>query len=83
MQNLVDAAIALSVEGMSCAGCAKAVTRALSQVSGVTAVAVDLDAGRARVEGNVSRQSLIAAVEQAGFGARPAQDGGQSDEPRA
>jgi copper chaperone CopZ len=51
VQNLVDDAIELSVEGVTCSGCAKAVTRALSQVSGVKAVAVDLETGQARVGG--------------------------------
>jgi copper chaperone CopZ len=59
---------------MTCSGCAKAVTQVLSQVSGVTAVAVDLETGRARVEGHASPQILIAAVARAGFGARPARD---------
>jgi copper chaperone CopZ len=70
MQRQSDAAIRLSIEGMTCMGCAKAVTRALSQVAGVTAVAVDFDAGQAQVEGAVNPQDLLAAVERAGFGAR-------------
>jgi copper chaperone CopZ len=74
MQNLVDEAIELSVEGMTCSGCAKAVNRALSQVSGVTAVTVDLETGRARVEGPASPDTLVAAVARTGFGARPARD---------
>jgi copper chaperone CopZ len=72
MQRQIDQAIRLSIEGMTCTGCTKAVTRALSQVAGVTAVAVDLDAGQAQVEGKVDPQNLIAAVERAGFGARSA-----------
>jgi copper chaperone CopZ len=74
MQILMDGAIELSIEGMTCSGCVKAVTRALSQVPGVTAVTVDLDAGQAMIEGNVSPRSLVAAVEQAGFDANWAQD---------
>lgn len=74
MPNVVNEAIELSVEGMTCSGCAKAVTQALSQVSGVTAVTVDLETARARVEGHATPQILVAAVALAGFAARPAQD---------
>lgn len=73
MQNVMDAAIELSIEGMTCGGCANAVTRALAKVPGVTAVTVDRPGGRGRVEGNADARDLIAAVEQAGFGARLAQ----------
>ncbi len=74
MQHLDSKTIPLSIEGMTCAGCVNAVTRALSRVPGVTAVAVDLETGRARVEGDVSPQLLVAAVARAGFGAHPAAD---------
>jgi copper chaperone CopZ len=72
MPDQVDGSIQLSIEGMTCSGCMKAVTRALSKVPGVTDVAVDLDAGQARIIGRVNSQILVAAVEQAGFGARAA-----------
>jgi copper chaperone CopZ len=72
MPDQVDESIQLSIEGMTCSGCVKAVTRALSKVPGVTDVAVDLDAGQARIIGRVNSQILVAAVEQAGFGARAA-----------
>jgi copper chaperone CopZ len=72
VQNLVHEAVTLSIEGMTCSGCAKAVTRALSQVPGVTAVAVDLGTGQARIEGGARPQHLVAAVEQAGFDVRRA-----------
>jgi copper chaperone CopZ len=62
----------LSITGMTCSGCVKSVDRALSQISGVTAVVVDLEAGHARVEGDVDPQLLVAAITQAGFTARPA-----------
>jgi P-type Cu+ transporter len=74
MQDHFDEAVHLSVEGMTCTGCVKAVTNALSQVSGVTAVTVDLGARHARVEGRADPQSLLAAVERAGLGVRLAQD---------
>lgn len=74
MPNLVSEAIELSVDGMTCSGCTKTVTRALSQVSGVTTVSVDLRTGRAWVEGPASPETLVAAVARAGFGARPAKN---------
>jgi Cu+-exporting ATPase len=69
MHDQFDEAIQLSIEGMTCSGCANAVTRALSKVPGVTDVTVDLDAARARIKGQASPPALVAAVEKAGFGA--------------
>ncbi|MEA3273883.1 MAG: heavy metal-associated domain-containing protein [Pseudomonadota bacterium] len=60
--------IELKITGMSCQHCVKAVTDALSNVSGVTrVVAVDLDSGRATVEGDVDPQALAEAVKEAGY----------------
>ena len=64
--------IELQITGMSCQHCVKAVTEALASVPGVTrVVAVDLDSGRARVDGDVDVSALIAAVKEAGYGAEP------------
>lgn len=62
----------LSIDGMTCAGCVKAVTRALSAVPGVTGVDVDLALARAQIVGTAPMARLVAAVEQAGFDARAA-----------
>ena len=64
--------IQITIGGMHCGGCASAVHRVLAAVPSVTAVSVDLDAGRARVEAgaDVDRARLIAAVEDAGYEAR-------------
>jgi copper chaperone len=63
--------IELEVTGMTCQHCVRAVSDALSDVPGVTRVAtVDLDAGRAAVEGDPDPQELIAAVQEAGYEAR-------------
>ena len=64
--------VEISIEGMTCSACVNSVTRVLSRVPGVANVNVDLDAGRALVAGNVSPDSLIAAVEKAGYGAKQA-----------
>jgi copper chaperone len=57
---------------MSCAHCVRAVTSALESVAGVESVVVDLELGRARVEGQADADALIAAVVAEGYGAEPA-----------
>lgn len=66
--------IELKIEGMSCGHCRQAVKEALEGVEGVEAATVDLEAGTASVasRGEVSVATLIAAVEEEGFGARRA-----------
>lgn len=56
----------LTIEGMSCGHCVMSVREALSKVPGVTKADVTLDPsklGHAHVEGEVSREALVAAVE--------------------
>lgn len=60
----------LTVTGMTCDGCVRAVKRVLARVPGVTEVAVDLDTGRAQVTGEAAPERLIEAVEKAGYEAR-------------
>ena len=62
----------LNVTGMTCGHCKTAVAEALSAVEGVTSVEVDLDNGKAKVEGDVTNAVLIAAVEEEGYNANPA-----------
>lgn len=57
----------LLVSGMTCGHCRAAVETALKDVPGVTAAKVDLEHGKASVEGNVQLQSLVEAVEEAGY----------------
>ena len=66
----------LPISGMTCASCAGRVERALRKVPGVTSVSVNLANERARVEVTdaIDPQSLIAAVDKAGYGASLAQD---------
>lgn len=61
----------LAIQGMTCGHCKKAVEEALASVDGVTKVEVDLDAGRASVEGG-SLDAMIAAVTEEGYAATPA-----------
>ncbi|MDE7276383.1 MAG: heavy metal translocating P-type ATPase, partial [Lachnospiraceae bacterium] len=57
------------VTGMSCAACSARVEKAVSKVPGVTACSVSLLTNSMGVEGNVSPEAVIAAVEAAGYGA--------------
>jgi len=66
----VNSQVELKVDGMTCQGCVRSVTKKLSGVAGVSGVAVDLAAGKATVgyDDSASKvQDLIAAVEQIGF----------------
>ena len=51
-------AIELDVQGMTCGSCVKHVSAALSQLAGVTAVAVDLSTARVRVSGSPDTAEL-------------------------
>jgi copper chaperone len=54
--------------GMSCDHCAASVTEEVQQVDGVTAVVVDLEAGRVTVQGQgLSDEAVRAAVDKAGY----------------
>lgn len=65
-------AITLSVTGMTCNHCVHSVTKALQAVAGVEKVAVSLDTGHARVDGNASPGVLILAIEEEGYKAQVA-----------
>jgi copper chaperone len=60
--------IELKVKGMSCQHCANAVSEALASVPGVSrVVSVELDSGRALVEGDAEPEALASAVAEAGY----------------
>lgn len=58
-----------TVTGMTCAACSARVEKAVSAVDGVENVSVNLLTGNMQVEGNVSSETIIDAVEKAGYGA--------------
>lgn len=62
----------LEVADMTCGACVEHVRDALA-IKGVTDVQVDLEASRVRVthEPTIPTGRLIAALEQAGYGAKP------------
>ena len=58
-----------NVTGMSCAACSSRVEKAVSKVEGVQSCSVSLLTNSMGVEGSASDESIIAAVEKAGYGA--------------
>jgi P-type Cu+ transporter len=78
----VTAQARLTIEGMTCAGCAARVEKGLNRLEGVDA-AVNLATEEAAVrydDGRVAIDDLIAAVEAAGYGARAAADAAEAEE---
>ena len=59
------------VTGMSCAACSARVEKAVSAVPGVTSCAVSLLTNSMGVEGTADDSAILAAVENAGYGASP------------
>ena len=62
--------ITLNVVGMTCNHCVHSVTTALQAVAGVENVSVNLQDGRARVDGKADPQALVRAVEGEGYTAK-------------
>ena len=55
------------VSGMSCEGCARAVTRAITRRAPFAAVSVDVSAGQVTVTGDVAPATIVDAVSEAGY----------------
>lgn len=66
------------VTGMSCAACSARVEKAVSRVPGVISCSVSLLTNSMGVEGTASPAEIIAAVEEAGYGASEKGAGAQS-----
>ena len=62
--------IELTVSGMTCGHCQSAVAKALRAVPGVTDAQVDLQSGKAVVQGSPDPRALIGAVTEEGYGAQ-------------
>ncbi len=73
---LKDGAITLSVTGMTCASCVRRVERALGRVEGVDTASVNFASETARITGGptVTLDTLVSAVEKAGYGATLSED---------
>lgn len=66
----------LRVEGMTCASCAGRVEKALRKVPGVSDAAVNLATERVHITGHgIDSSTLAAAIEKAGYQARPVTEG--------
>ena len=85
-----QSSVELEVEGMTCASCVGRVERALKKVEGVQSASVNLATERAVVTlaGSVDMAALVAAVQKAGYEARPlgasanpASEGGAAQSP--
>jgi copper chaperone len=57
----------LKVAGMSCGGCVSSVTQAVSVAAPGAKVSVDLKSGEVAIDGAVSKQAIVAAIEDAGY----------------
>ncbi len=71
-----------NVTGMSCAACQTRVEKAVNSLDGVTSCSVSLLTNSMGVEGDVSAEAVIAAVEKAGYGAS-LKGGGQGSEAKS
>ncbi len=64
----MESPLQFKVEGMTCGGCARSVRQALEAVPGVTVVRVVAgEPVQVRLEEEVGRDQMTAAVERAGF----------------
>ncbi len=71
--------VRLDLEGMSCASCAARIERKLNSLAGVEAtVNLVTEQATARCEPTVGVEQLVAAVESAGYAARPAAPAGEA-----
>lgn len=69
------ATITLNIDGMTCGGCVKSVTKVLNDLDGVRSATVSLENKNAQVEfdeGKIQIAQLVEAVDDAGFDARAA-----------
>jgi len=66
----------LQIQGMSCGGCVKSATRALSSVPGITPKDVQIGSAKIEVDSaQATAAQAIAALEKAGFQASALQSG--------
>lgn len=67
------------IEGASCASCVGKIEKALNGVSGVEQVEMNFAQRTVSVDGNVKSQTLIKAVEDIGYGAKPMNSESEQD----
>ncbi|HWJ94105.1 MAG TPA: heavy metal translocating P-type ATPase, partial [Telluria sp.] len=71
MQQRTTEELSFDIAGMTCASCVARVEKALKAVPGVVDATVNLATEKATVHGAVNQQAVVAAVEKAGYEARP------------
>ena len=59
--------IRLKVEGMTCGGCAAAVTRVVQKNDPAAEVAIDLPTGKVEIRSSADAGTLAAAITKAGY----------------
>jgi copper chaperone len=57
----------LKVEGMTCGGCVRSVTKSVQSVDANAKVDVDLPSARVRIDSQASLDALRSAIEDAGY----------------
>lgn len=57
----------LKVSGMTCGGCVKSVERAVAAAAPGAKVSVDLRSGEVTIDGAAAKQTVVSAIEGAGF----------------
>jgi len=62
-----DSTTTYTVPGASCGHCSAAITAELRRVAGVEGVAVDLETKTVTVRGDVGRDAVVAAIDEAGY----------------
>lgn len=61
----------LTIEGMSCGGCGKSVTKAIQSIDPAAKVDIKLEAREATVETTATLASVLNILEEAGYPAIP------------
>lgn len=56
-----------SAPDIECGGCANAIKNALGKVSGISTIAVDIEKKTVTVAHDTSNESILAALDKAGF----------------
>lgn len=68
---MTDHAVTLAVKGMTCQGCANAVTRVIQRLDPAAKIAVDVPGGKATVTSSRPAQDLANALTSAGYPSNP------------
>ena len=59
--------LTLTVSGMHCNGCVATVKKVISEVDSAANVEIDLPSGRVEVNSTAPRETIVKAIEEAGY----------------